>query len=69
MTTTLDFDAVKARQQKTWASGNYAAVAAHIHPMSERLVEAADLSAGAHVLDIATGTGTRPSRRPAVVAP
>jgi ubiquinone/menaquinone biosynthesis C-methylase UbiE len=57
MSTPPDLNAIKARQQKTWASGNYAAVAAQIHPMSERLVEAADLSAGAHVLDVATGTG------------
>jgi ubiquinone/menaquinone biosynthesis C-methylase UbiE len=57
MTTTLDLEAVKARQQKTWASGDYGAVAARIHPISERLVDAADLSTGDRVLDIATGTG------------
>jgi ubiquinone/menaquinone biosynthesis C-methylase UbiE len=57
MTTALDLDALKARQQKTWASGSYGAVAALIHPMSERLVEAVDPSAGDRVLDVATGTG------------
>jgi SAM-dependent methyltransferase len=40
-----------------WASGDYAAVAARIHPMAERLCEAADLVAGARVLDVATGSG------------
>ncbi|BCJ51347.1 hypothetical protein Asp14428_28220 [Actinoplanes sp. NBRC 14428] len=48
---------VKARQQKTWASGDYGAVAALIQPISESLVQAADLSAGSRVLDVATGTG------------
>jgi SAM-dependent methyltransferase len=57
MTTTLTLDGLKAKQQKTWASGDYGAVAALIHPMSEALVQAADLSAGARVLDVATGTG------------
>jgi len=50
-------DGLKARQQKTWASGDYGAVAALIHPMAERLVQAADLAAGSRVLDVATGTG------------
>jgi SAM-dependent methyltransferase len=57
MTTILDLVAVKSRQQKTWASGDYGAVAARIHPMSEALAEAADLAAGDRVLDVATGTG------------
>ena len=57
MTTAIDLSAVKARQQVTWASGDYGAVAARIHPMSELLVTAADLPAGARVLDVATGTG------------
>jgi SAM-dependent methyltransferase len=57
MTTTLELSGLKAKQQKTWASGDYGAVAALIHPMSESLVQAADLSAGSRVLDVATGTG------------
>jgi SAM-dependent methyltransferase len=55
--TTLSLDGIKAKQQKTWSSGDYGAVAALIHPMSEALVQAADLSAGARVLDVATGSG------------
>jgi SAM-dependent methyltransferase len=57
MTAALDLEAIKARPPKTWASGDYGAVAALIHPMSEQLVQVADLSAGARVLDVATGTG------------
>ena len=54
---TSSLDAVKARQQRMWASGDYAAVAARIHPIAERLCEAADLVPGACVLDVATGSG------------
>jgi ubiquinone/menaquinone biosynthesis C-methylase UbiE len=57
MTNELVLDGVKAKQQKTWGSGDYGAVAAVIHPMSEALVQAADLSAGTKVLDVAAGTG------------
>jgi SAM-dependent methyltransferase len=56
-TTPIDFAAIKARQRGTWASGDYAAVAARIHSMAEALVQAADLPAGAEVLDVATGSG------------
>ena len=54
---TLDLAAVKARQQATWASGDYAAVATLIVPVAERLIDLADLPAGARVLDVATGSG------------
>jgi SAM-dependent methyltransferase len=52
-----DLSALKDRQQQTWASGDYAAVAARIQPIAERLAEAADLQAGQRVLDVATGSG------------
>jgi SAM-dependent methyltransferase len=52
-----DLAAVKASQQKMWASGNYAAVAARIVPMAEHLAEAAGLRPGDRVLDVATGSG------------
>jgi ubiquinone/menaquinone biosynthesis C-methylase UbiE len=55
--TELVLDGLKAKQQKTWASGDYSAVAANIHPIAEELVQAADLSAGARVLDVASGSG------------
>jgi SAM-dependent methyltransferase len=52
-----DLAAVKQRQQQAWASGDYHAVAALIHVVAERLVDAADLHAGWRVLDVATGSG------------
>ena len=48
--------AVKQRQQATWASGDYSAVATLIVPVAERLVDLADLRAGSRVLDVATGS-------------
>lgn len=52
-----NLDAVKARQQATWASGDFSAVAATIVLVAERLVDSADLTAGSRVLDVATGSG------------
>lgn len=54
---TPDLAAVKARQQATWASGDYAAIATLIVPVAERLIDAADLRAGSSVLDVACGSG------------
>ena len=53
----LDLAAIKTTQQATWASGDFAAVAATIVPVAERLADAADLHAGWSVLDVATGSG------------
>ena len=53
----VDLAAVKSRQQATWASGDYSAVASLIVPVAERLVDLADLRAGWRVLDVATGSG------------
>jgi ubiquinone/menaquinone biosynthesis C-methylase UbiE len=52
-----DLEAVKQRQQATWASGDYSAVATLIVPVAEHLVDLADLRAGSRVLDVATGSG------------
>lgn len=60
MTTTPtrpDLSTVKARQQKTWASGDYSVVASRIVLTSEHLADAADLRAGWDVLDVACGSG------------
>jgi SAM-dependent methyltransferase len=54
---TLDLAAVKARQQATWASGDFAEIATLIVPVAERLCDAADLHAGTTVLDVACGSG------------
>jgi SAM-dependent methyltransferase len=53
----LDLAAVKARQQATWASGDFAEIATLIVPVAERLSDAADLRAGSAVLDVACGSG------------
>jgi SAM-dependent methyltransferase len=52
-----DFAAIKQRQQQTWASGDFAVVAARILYQAEQLCETADLQAGWRVLDVATGSG------------
>src|ERR1041384_2255890 len=54
---TLDLATVKARQQATWASGDYAQSATLIVPIAERLADAADFRAGSTVLDVAAGSG------------
>src|SRR3954454_16921523 len=53
-----DLSVVKARQQQTWASGDYTAIASRIVLVSERLVDPADLHAAWRVLDVACGNGT-----------
>lgn len=52
-----DLSLIKARQQHTWASGDYTAIAARIVLVSELLAESADLHAGWRVLDVACGNG------------
>jgi ubiquinone/menaquinone biosynthesis C-methylase UbiE len=53
----LDLVSVKAKQQKTWASGDFSVVASRIVLVSEQLAESADLRAGWRVLDVACGNG------------
>ena len=52
-----DFAALKGRQQKTWASGDFSVVASRIVFQAEHLCETADIQAGWRVLDVATGSG------------
>jgi ubiquinone/menaquinone biosynthesis C-methylase UbiE len=52
-----DLAAIKSRQQATWASGDFARVAARIVWSAEQLCESAGLQAGWRVLDVATGSG------------
>jgi SAM-dependent methyltransferase len=56
-TTSPDLEAIKVKQQATWASGDYSAIAATIQIISENLCDAADLRAGSRVLDVAGGSG------------
>ena len=53
----VDLALVKARQQKTWASGDFSVIASRIVLVSELLAESADLRAGWQVLDVACGNG------------
>jgi SAM-dependent methyltransferase len=52
-----DLAAIKERQQRAWASGDYAGYGATLLNMSELLCEAVDLRPGQRVLDVATGSG------------
>lgn len=53
----VDFRAIKARQQATWASGDFAVVGTTLQIVGESLCEAVDLRAGESVLDVACGNG------------
>ena len=52
-----DFAAIKAKQQSTWSSGDYAVIGATLQIVGESLAEAADVRAGERVLDVAAGNG------------
>jgi len=52
-----DLAAVKARQQATWASGDFAVIGVTLQIVGETLAEAADVRAGEKVLDVAGGNG------------
>jgi ubiquinone/menaquinone biosynthesis C-methylase UbiE len=54
---TVDLKALKARQQGTWASGDYAIVGTTLQIVGEELCEALDLRSGSQVLDVAAGNG------------
>ena len=53
----VDLNAIKARQQATWSSGDYAVIGTTLQIVGERLAEAMDLRAGQTVLDVAAGNG------------
>lgn len=53
----IDFDAVKARQQAAWASGDYAVIGTTLQIVGEQLAEACDLRCDEQVLDVAAGNG------------
>ena len=54
---TVNFNAMKQRQQATWASGDYAIIGTTLQIVGESLAEAADVRAGERVLDVAAGNG------------
>jgi SAM-dependent methyltransferase len=53
----IDFNAIKRRQQATWASGDFAIIGTTLQIVGESLAEAADVRAGERVLDVAAGNG------------
>ena len=52
-----DFAAIKAKQQATWASGDFAVIGTTLQIVGESLAEAVDVRAGERVLDVAAGNG------------
>ncbi len=54
---TVDFSAIKQRQQAMWAAGDYAVVGTTLQIVGEQLCEAVDMRAGERVLDVAAGNG------------
>ena len=52
-----DLEAIKARQQGAWSSGDYAVVGATLQIVGEELCESLDLRSGQKVLDVAAGNG------------
>ncbi len=60
MTSTLtgsDLEAIKSKQQATWASGDYAVIGTTLQIVGESLCEAVDVAAVWKVLDVAAGNG------------
>ncbi len=55
--TAPDLEAVKAKQQVTWGSGDYARIGTTLQIVGEQLCEAVDIAAGSQVLDVAAGNG------------
>lgn len=53
----VDLAAVKQRQQAMWASGDFSIIGTTLQIVGETLCEAAELDAGAKVLDVACGNG------------
>lgn len=52
-----DFGQLKARQQATWASGNFAIIGTTLQIVGEDLCEALDIRSNQRVLDVAAGNG------------
>jgi ubiquinone/menaquinone biosynthesis C-methylase UbiE len=52
-----DLEAIKKKQQATWASGDFGIIGTTLQIVGESLCEAVDLRSGAKVLDVAAGNG------------
>jgi len=51
------FSDIKAKQQATWASGDFAVIGTTLQIVGESLAEAVDVRAGERILDVAAGNG------------
>jgi ubiquinone/menaquinone biosynthesis C-methylase UbiE len=56
-TATVDYSAIKVKQQATWATGDYAVIGTTLQITGETLCESIDVAAGERVLDVAAGNG------------
>jgi SAM-dependent methyltransferase len=52
-----DYEAIKTRQQATWAAGDFGRIGVLLQIVGESLCEAVDLRSGERVLDVAAGNG------------
>ena len=52
-----DYTAIKAKQNATWAAGDYAKIGVTLQIVGEELAEAMDLDSDSKVLDVAAGNG------------
>ena len=52
-----DLEAIKTRQQATWASGDFGHVGVRLQIVGESLCEAVDIVGGERVLDVCAGNG------------
>src|SRR5262249_38747205 len=52
-----DYEAIKRRQQATWASGDFGRIGVQLQIVGESLCEAVDLRPNDRVLDVAAGNG------------
>src|SRR5215468_8665411 len=52
-----DYEAIKKKQQNTWASADFAVIGTTLQIVGELLAEAVDVRAGERVLDVAAGNG------------
>lgn len=50
-------EGIKAKQQATWASGDFAVIGTTLQIVGEQLCESIDLRSGERVLDVAAGNG------------
>ncbi len=56
-TPTPDYEAIKARQRATWATGDYGRIGVTLQIVGEELCESVRVTAADRVLDVAAGSG------------